>query len=390
MYTLDDFDLSDKKCLLRVDINSPFDNGKLLDTTRMESHIPTIERLRGSPLVIIAHQGRPGSDDFTSLEEHSRVLSRLLKYDVSFSDGLFERVRDLGPSEVLLLENIRFFSEEGMKLSPGRHAEGVMVKKLSPLFDLFVNDAFAAAHRGNASIVGFPQRLPSAAGLLMEREVRALDKALAGENSVFILGGAKIDDSLRVMENVLKKGICEKVLTTGLVGNVFLSLENELGAPNLEILKASGMDSAREYALKLSREFGDRIEIPSDIAISRDGERVEVDLSTELTDPVLDIGHETIDRYTEFIELADVNVFNGPAGRIESSGFKYGTECLLKAMASSSGYSVVGGGHSAILVRTLGIEISHLSSGGGACIEYLSGAKLPGIEALKTQVGKPL
>ena len=123
MYTLDDFDLSDKKCLLRVDINSPFDEGRLLDTTRMECHIPTIERLRDSPLVIIAHQGRPGSDDFISLEEHSRVLSRLLDYDVSFSDGLFDsntikRIRVLGPSEILLLENVRFFSEEGMKLAP--------------------------------------------------------------------------------------------------------------------------------------------------------------------------------------------------------------------------------------------------------------------------------
>ena len=392
--TLDDVTLDNKRVLLRVDFNSPMDpSGNILDDKRIKSHLETLRALEDGRVAIIAHQSRAGKKDYTTLEAHARILTRLLRRDVSYIDDIFgshaqNSIKSLRPGEVILLENTRFYAEENMNRSPADHAKSHMVRKLAPLFDLFVNDACAVAHRSHCSVVGFTEVLPSIAGILMDREITALDRGLRGNEhpTVFSLGGTKADDSIKVTQNVLSRGGADKILTSGVVATVFMMAKGiDVGEANRKFVEDQEYLEQIPIAAKLLQEYPDKIVLPSDVALNQNGERVEVSVDKLPAPlPIADIGLETIVSYSKFLKDAKVTVLNGPTGIFEQEKFKLGTSELLKA-ATLSSYSIAGGGHSVAAIEQLDLEskFSHVSMGGGASITYLSGEPLPGIEALK-------
>ena len=395
--TIDDFDVEDKTVLVRVDVNSPVDpsSGIILDDTRLKLHAQTIKELakKGARVVIIAHQSRPGKDDFTTLSQHADALSDILNLRVKYVDSIFstsakKAIKDLKAHEILLLENVRFFSEETLSRTPEEQAETILVRELSPLIDYYVNDAFAAAHRSQASLVGFTVNTPSAAGRVMEEELTVIQSALddVEHPCVFLLGGMKPDDSIDVMENVLSNGTADAILTTGIVGNIVLWASGaDIGQVNKDFIASRGYEDMVEKSRELIERFGDKVKYPIDVAIEKDGERFDVDIDEIPNEAIFDIGVKTIAFYAKEIRDAKYIFANGPAGVFEDPKFAMGTEDLINAMASSEGFSLIGGGHIAVATAGLGLEdqMSHLSSGGGACISMLAGKKLAAVEALK-------
>ena len=248
--TFDDVDLKGKTVILRVDINSPIDptSGDILGDTRIRTHLETIRNLKSSRTVILAHQSRPGKSDFTTLEKHAKYISGLLKRKVNYIDDLFSTraqnaIKEMKNGDIILLENTRLFSEEivlkdeSIEKQAGTH----IVKNLSSLADYYINDAFAAAHRSQTSLVGFPEVLPSLAGKVMDRELTAINKAIGSNQhpSIVILGGQKVDDSIDVAKNLLEKKAVDMILTTGVVANMFLKGKGyKLGKPSMEYIKS--------------------------------------------------------------------------------------------------------------------------------------------------------
>lgn len=397
--TMDDVILDNKRVLVRVDFNSPMGpGGNILDDKRVRSHIDTLKALEDCRVVLMAHQSRAGKKDFTTMEAHARLATKLLRRDVDYCDDIFcsharEAIRSLEPGEVLLLENTRFFSEENMNRPAADHAKSLMVKALAPLFDLFINDAFAVSHRSHLSVVGFTETLPSAAGLLMDKEITALDKGLKGGEhpSVFVLGGTKVDDSIKVAQNVLSRGGADKVLTTGAVATVFLMAAGvNVGEANKKFIADQEYLDQVDIAKKMLADYPGKIAMPVDVALDLNGERVESPVSKLPADlSIADIGLETIVNYSKDLKESRLAILNGPAGIFENEKFALGTTEILKAM-TQSGYSIAGGGHTVAAIEKLGLEpkFSHVSIGGGASISYLSGDPLPGVEALKKAAQK--
>lgn len=395
--TIDDFDVENRTVLVRIDVNSPVDpsSGIILDDTRLKLHANTIRELakKGAKVVILAHQSRPGKNDFTTLSQHADALSDILNLRVKYVDSIFstsakQAIKDLKPHEILLLENVRFFSEETLSRSPEEQANTLLVKELSPLVDYFINDAFAAAHRSQASLVGFTVNTPSAAGRVMEKELTVIQDALDNVQHpcVFLLGGMKPDDSIDVMENVLSNGTADSILTTGIVANIVLWAAGvDIGQVNRDFIASRGYEDMVDKSRDLIERFGDKVKYPVDIAIERDGERVDIDNDEIPNESIFDIGVKTISYYANEIRNAKTIFANGPAGVFEDPKFAMGTEDLVNAIANSEGFSLIGGGHIAAATAGLGCEdlMSHVSSGGGACISMLAGKKLAAVEALK-------
>jgi len=393
---LDDLEVRGKTVLVRVDINSPIDpaTGEILDDTRMRECAPTLGELAGkkAKVVILAHQGRPGEKDFVPLKRHAQLLEKILGRPVAYVTDTFggvarAAIKSLKPGEILLLENVRFCPEELEDKPVEEHVRTELVRKLSELADAHVNDAFAAAHRSQPSLVGFCLTLPSAAGRLMERELEGLVKALSPEKPcAYVLGGAKVDDSLAITGNVLRKNIADLVLTGGLVGQTFLAAAGrDLGWPNLRLLVEKGFEEQIERAKELLSAYGAKIKLPVDLACDDRGERKEIsveELPTELL--ICDIGSKTIQSYSATIAGAKTVVANGPLGVFEKPAFSRGTFEVLKVMAGSRAFTVIGGGHLVAAAHAAGVSnrLGHVSTGGGACISFLSGEPLPVVEML--------
>ncbi|CAJ36982.1 phosphoglycerate kinase [Methanocella arvoryzae] len=391
--TMDDFSFKGKTVLLRVEFNSPMSpDGKILDDKRIRESVPTIRELDEAKVVLLAHQSRPGKKDFTTMEDHARRLQKYLEQNVRYVDDIFgsharSEIVEAEPGDVLLLENVRFYAEEQLEQAPEAHAKTHLVKKLAPLAQAFLNDAFGASHRSQCSLVGFTPVLPSGAGRLMEKEIDSLNKALTGGGeTTYVLGGAKVDDSISVTRNVLEKNIATKVLVTGVVANIFLAAAGiNIGKPNLAFIEKNEYLGEIDRAREILKAFDGKIVLPTDVAINKDGKRVEMSVKSLPTDYVVsDIGRETIALFNDIVRKSDKVVLNGPAGIFENPDFSAGTNEMLMA-ATKAKFSVVGGGHSSAAVETLGIEgkISHVSTGGGAAIDFLSGKRMPAIEALK-------
>ena len=386
--TLDDLDLQGKTVFLRVDINSPIDpsTGRILDDFRIRSTLKTLRELSDCKVVLGSHQSRPGKRDFTSLREHAKILRAYHGGNVKFVEDVIgpaarKAIRELEVGEVLVLENLRFHSEEVLEAPPEELARTIMVRTLAPYFDAFVNDAFAAAHRSQPSLVGFAEVLPSAAGRLMEKELQAAYRILeSGERPrVFVLGGAKVKDRLKVIEHALRTGVADSVLLGGRLCEVFLAASGRIRQPLDEDLRR-----LVGKAKAILEENSDRIRFPVDVATEEGGLRYDVYVE-ELGDrPILDIGINTTVMYAEVIEEAGTVVASGPMGMFEKQGFDVGTREILKAMAFSKAYTVVGGGHMASIafITNLSSRMSHVSTGGGALLTLLSGRKLPAVEAL--------
>ncbi|MDD3042766.1 MAG: phosphoglycerate kinase [Methanosarcinaceae archaeon] len=398
--TIDDFDVDGKTILVRVDLNSPMDpEGNILDDMRIRSHVATLKDLENAKVVLLAHQSRPGKHDFTVMKPHARLMSKHLGREVRYVDDIFGtyakiQIASMEDGDVIMLENVRFYSEETLQRSAAEHAESYMVQKLAPFIDIFLNDAFAVAHRAHLSVLGFTEVLPTGAGRIMEKEITSLNRGIKGGERpcIFVLGGAKVDDSLKVAENVLASGGADRVLLTGVVANVVLAASGvNIGKVNLDFIRAQGYEAQIEKAKGMLEKFKDRIGIPKDVALNDGGKRVEVPVSDLPSDsaPINDIGLETIVEFTREIEEAKTVVLNGPAGVSEIVDFSLGTHEIIKAAVKSE-FSIIGGGHISAEVVHLGLEhrFSHISTGGGACIDYLAGEMLPGVESLRTAAAR--
>jgi phosphoglycerate kinase len=391
--TLDALDTRGTTVGVRVDVNSPLaDRGDgLADDARVRAHEETLAELadRGARVAVLAHQGRPGGDEFAALEPHADRLDDLLDAPVGYCDATFsedarDRVRSLADGEVVVLENTRFYSEEYMTFDPDAAAETFLVAKLAPVLDAYVNDAFAASHRSQPSLVGFPRRLPSFAGRVMERELDVLGSVDERPGPrVFFLGGAKVVDSVDVARSVLERGVADTVLVAGVVGNAFLLADGvPLGAASAAVVNERSKEAV-ERAGDLLDEFGHRIHLPRDVAVERDGERVDLPLSALPAETAaMDVGARTVSAYADVLESAETAVLNGPAGVFEDDRFVAGTRELYGA-ATRVPTSIVGGGDTAAALRRLGIEgFTHVSTGGGAALRMLTGDPLPAVEAL--------
>jgi phosphoglycerate kinase len=397
--TLDDVKVKDKVVLVRVDFNSPIDPNtkKVLDDTRIRAHgETTIKELveKGAKVVVLAHQGRQGDPDFIPLKQHAEILGRVLGKPVKYVDDLFgekaqKAIKELKSGDILVLENVRSFAAETNKGTPEEHAKTELVSKLAPLADLFVNDAFAAAHRAHVSIVGFTAVLPSVAGRIMEKELKSLRKVLENPEKpcIYILGGAKADDSLKISKYVLDNGIADYVLTGGVVGHVFLAAKGfDLGKPNMDFLQQKELMEFVPGIKELMTKYPNKIKVPADVALEVNKKRKEISVNELPTDySMFDIGAETVRNYGEIIRKAKSIVISGPMGVFENSEFVYGTKQIFEEVANSNAFSLAGGGHTIAALDELGLakKISYVSTAGGALIEFLMGGKLPGVVALE-------
>ena len=404
IHTMDDFVVQGKTVLCRVDMNQPVDReAKVLKSiARITACAPTVKELadKGAKVVVLAHQG---SDieykNFYTTAPHAKVLSALIEKPVQFIDDVTgpaarEKIKSLQNGDVLLLDNVRFCSEEQtlfettLKLTHAQQAKTQVVEKLAPLADLYVCDAFAAAHRSQPSLCGFEMVLPSAMGRLFEREYCVISQLMEAPEHpcTFVLGGAKIADAFLMMDTVLANGSADTVLTGGLVGEILLASQGvEVGKETLDFILRSGYGEYIERAKNTYRKHGEKIILPADLVQVRDGLREEVSCGDIPVDfNAVDIGAGTAARYREII-LASKTVFaNGPLGVFEQPESEAGSKALFEALAETGAYTVVGGGDSVTAAAKYGVtgKISYICTGGGALIRFLTGDELPVVNAL--------
>ena len=403
--SLDNVNIEGKTVLVRVDINSPLDPStkEFLDDTRIRAILPTLNRLSKSKTVLLAHQSRPGKNDFTSTLGHSRELGRVLGRSVKWVDDVhgkkaMDAIESLKDGEILMLDNVRMDGEENsFKGNFEQMGETKFVQRLASVADLFVNDAFACAHRNTPSIVGFCNEIPCVAGELMIEEIRKLNLALENPKRpcIAVVGGIKVSDSISVADNMLREGIADEVWPTGGVANLLVELSgSDIGEINHRFLVKEldkGYHSTVETAKALLNDFGDKINLPMDLAANIEDNRVDIMVENLPVDaPLFDMGINSIMALSQAIKSAGTIILNGPAGVFEVEDFALGTIEMLNACAEANGYVVVGGGHTATLIMNRGLasKMGHLSTGGGACLDYMAGRILPGIASLEVSASK--
>ena len=410
IHTLDDFAWGGKVVLCRVDINAPLDRetGGLRDVTRLKGCAPTVRELAeaGARVVLLAHQGGDLEyHNYASTEPHAAVMSELTGRPVGFVDDVCgpaarDAVGRLADGDVLLLDNVRFCGEEltlferKLELSPEDQAKTLVVRKLAPLADLYVCDAFAAAHRSQPTLVGFEQLLPSAMGRLFEKEYANLARLREepARPCVFVLGGTKIQEAFPMMAAALADRTVDTVLTAGMVANVMLAARGvDLGELSTDFIAVSQLDKFVDESKDLITEYGDQIVLPTDLACVVDGARKEVAVA-DLPAPwqLVDIGHATVDDYATRIAAAGTVFVNGPAGVFEQPETEYGTRALWEAMADTAGFSALGGGDSVTAMNRFGLSgrFDYVCTAGGAMVQFLSGKPMPVIEALKDSAAR--
>ena len=394
--TIDDFDFKGKTVFLRVDMNCPIDPETLeiSGTKRIEETIETIDSLNNAKIVIASHQGRVGNKDYTSMENHAKVLEKMLGRNVIYVSDIMgaaaqDQIKKLNDGEILLLDNLRLCAEENYEFSGSDAAKTIMVRRLSKLLDFCVLDSFPSAHRAHPSIVGFPYTLPSCAGRLVEKEVKKLDEimSVAKAPHVLVLGGKKVEDRLEAIRLLIENGRADHVLLTGLIANVFLRAQGRIRSS----LRIKREDEIVAKAHTLIGKFPDVFSTPVDVAIEQNGKRVELDIrELNKDDEIYDLGPKTIEHYGKIISGAGTVFISGPAGFFEKENFGYGTKALLENVANSMATTIVSGGHltSALKIFGLAEKITHTSTAGGALVRYLTGTKLPMIQALEESAEK--
>ena len=405
MTPLDRFDYNGRTVLLRVDINSPIDTQtrRIVNENRIRKSVPTIRHLLdgGSKLALIAHQGDTlDYQNLVPMAEHAEKLSGYLGRRVDYIDDVAgpaaqAAVKALKPGEAVLLGNLRYLSEEistfenAVKLQPDEMLDTWLVRGLAPLIDYYVNDAFAAAHRNAPSMVAFQELKPTAAGTLLADEVAALDRVMHSPEHpcVFVLGGAKISDAFGMMEPVLASGTADRILTCGITGEVMLlASDYRLGKKQEDYLADRGLDAFVEPARKYLRDYPGRFVIPKDLAFATDGERREIPVTDLPAEQIfLDIGAATMATFEAELLAAKTIFVNGPPGVYEQPELAAGTRAIWQAVAESPGYSVIGGGDT-VTAATKFVDldnIDYVCTAGGAMVRYLSGIRLPLIEAME-------
>ncbi len=384
-----DLDVEGKRVLVRVDFNVPLDeSGKITDDTRIKAAIPTINYLieRGAKVILVSHLGRPKGKVVEKLrlnpvaQRLSELLNRkVIKTDDCIGEEPEKAVSRMKNRNVLLLENVRFHPGE-TKNDPE------FAKALAKLADLYVNDAFGAAHRAHASTVGVAEILPSAAGFLLEKEITTMGKVIQNPEKPFtvVLGGAKVKDKIGVIENLLEKA--DNLLIGGGMAFTFLkALGYEVGK---SLLEEDKIDMARGF-LEKGKKLNTNIVLPRDVVvadrISADAEHKTVDVS-QIPNALMgvDIGEKTVEEFVKYINQSKTVLWNGPMGVFEIQAFANGTKQVAEAIARSNATTIIGGGDSAAAVEKLGIadQMTHVSTGGGASLMFLEGKELPAIKAL--------
>lgn len=408
--TIDELFVRGQTVLCRIDINQPVDRetGTLKSISRIRACVPTLRELsdRGAKLVLLAHQGSDIEyQNYYTTKPHSKVLSELLGREVKFIPDVCgpaaqEAISQLRPGEILLLDNVRFLAEEQtlfelkLQLTHAQQAQTLLVRTLVPLADLYVCDAFAAAHRDQPSLCGFEQVLPSAMGRLFEQEYCVVSGLMEQPERpcTFVLGGAKIADAFLMLRSVLEKGAADHVLTGGLVGNILLAAKGEeIGAGSMAFIEKSGYTGFIETARELLARYSDKIVLPVDGAWTENGVRREAAVGSIPADVGLtDIGSRTAGTYQQIIRSSKTVFVNGPMGVFEQPETELGTRMVWEALGDTEAYTVVGGGDS--ITATTKYEkteqIDYICTGGGALIRFLTGEELPVVKALRYAAAK--
>jgi len=391
MLTIEDVELEGKRVFVRVDINTPVhpETGQLIEQTRLEEAAITIRDLPKSKVVVASHQGRIGRSDYIGMEKHAAILARILGKKVEYIEDVYgpaakEAIGKLRNGQVMMLDNLRFTAEENQEFKPGDASKTIFVQRLKGHLDACVLDAFPTAHRSSPSIVGFADILPTCAGRVVAKELRSLERIFAIEKGpyVTVLGGAKVADRIEAIDALIANNRADKVLLSGVVGLLFLKALGRYYGD----LDVDGEQKLVPRAKQLLNDYPETFELPIDVAIKVDGERREVEASGLAADyEVLDIGRRTVDHYSRLIKGAGTVFMSGPPGAFEYDGFSEGTEGLLRAMGSSLGTTIVSGGHLSAALHKLKIQesIDHVSTAGGALVQYLAGKRLPLIDALE-------
>lgn len=365
------------------------DTMEITGTKRIEEATESINAMNEAKIVVASHQGRVGNKDYTGMEKHAEVLEKLLNKKIKYVEDVIgtsakNEIKNLKDGEILLLDNLRLCAEENYEFSAEAASKTIMVQRLAKLFDLCVLDSFPSAHRSHPSIVGFSHVLPACAGKIVEREVRKLDEIMtvAKAPHVVVLGGSKVADRVEAIKLLINKGRADHVLLTGLIGNVFMRAQGRIKA-------SLGIKREEEIVAKahsLIGEYPDVFSTPVDVAIDKDGSRVEIDVR-DLTkeDTIYDLGPNTVEYYKKLISGAGTVFISGPPGYFEKEQFSKGTKEILEGVANSMATTIVSGGHLTSALKKYGLveKINHISTAGGALVLYLTGEKLPMIQSLE-------
>ena len=386
--TMKDMQLEGKRVFCRVDFNVPMEEGAVTDDTRIRAAIPTINYLvdHGAKVILASHLGRPNGEvnEELRLTEAGEKLAELIgkpvnKLDESIGEEVVSAISAMKNGDITLLENVRFHAGEE-KNAPE------LAKEFSELADLFVNDAFGAAHRAHASTAGIAEYIPAVSGLLIEKELDVLGKALSKPDRPFtaIIGGAKVKDKIGVIDHLLD--IVDNLIIGGGLAYTFMKAQgHEIGK---SLLEEDKMDLALSF-IKKAKENGVKLYLPIDVVVADDFSATAntkvVELNAMPKDwEGLDIGPKTAELYADVIENSKLVIWNGPMGVFELEPFEGGTKRVAEAMAKTKGYTVIGGGDSAAAVEKFNVaaEMDHISTGGGASLEFMEGKELPGVTAL--------
>ncbi|OLP65265.1 Phosphoglycerate kinase [Bacillus pumilus] len=384
-----DIDVKGKVVFCRVDFNVPMKDGEVTDDTRIRAALPTIQYLtgQGAKVLLASHLGRPKGQvtEELRLTPVATRLQELLgqevkKADEAYGDDVKKQISDLKEGDVLVLENVRFYPGEEKN-------DPELSKAFADLADVYVNDAFGAAHRAHASTAGIAAYLPAVAGFLMQKELEVLGKAISNPDRPFtaIIGGAKVKDKIGVIESLLDK-VDNLIIGGGLAYTFVKALGHEVGK---SLLEEDKVELAKSF-MDRAKEKGVNFLIPKDVLVaddfSNDANTSIVPISEIPSDlEALDIGTETAAMYAEVIKNSKLVVWNGPMGVFEIEAFANGTKVVAEALAEAKDtYSVIGGGDSAAAVEKFGLadQMSHISTGGGASLEFMEGKELPGVTAL--------
>jgi phosphoglycerate kinase len=383
-----DIDVAGKSVFCRVDFNVPMENGAVTDDTRIKAALPTIKHLveKGAKVILASHLGRPKGEvkDELRLDPVAQRLSDLLDKEVSKTDQVHgkevnEAIDNLTDGDVLLIENVRFESGEEKN-------DPELAKAFASMADVYVNDAFGAAHRAHASTEGVAKHLPAVAGLLLERELEVLGKSLSDPERPFtaIIGGAKVKDKIGVIDNLLDK--VDNLIIGGGLAYTFVKAQGyEIGK---SLLEEDKIDLAKEFMQK-AKDKGVNMVMPVDVIVaddfSEDANKKEVAIDAIPADwEALDIGPKTREKYQQIVKESKLIIWNGPMGVFELNAFAGGTKAVGEALAEGEGFSIIGGGDSAAAVEKFGLadKMDHISTGGGASLEFMEGKELPGVAAL--------
>lgn len=386
--TMNDVEVQGKRVFVRVDFNVPMEDGKITDETRIKAALPTIQALveKGAKVILASHLGRPKGEvkDEFRLTAVGERLSELLgknvqKLDESIGETVEKAVEAMQDGDVILLENVRFHKGEEKN-------DPALAESFAKLADVYVNDAFGAAHRAHASTEGIAEYLPAVSGLLMEKELDVLGKALSNPERPFtaIIGGAKVKDKIGVIENLLEK--VDHLIIGGGLSYTFIKAQGyEIGT---SLLEEDKIELAKSFIEKAA-EKGVKLHMPVDAVVanefSKDAETKVVDIDQIPSDWMgLDIGPKTVEEYADVIKNSKLIMWNGPMGVFEMDKFANGTKGVAKAMAETNGYTIIGGGDSAAAVEKFHVadQMDHISTGGGASLEFMEGKELPGVVAL--------